>query len=213
LKAQIKALSARRSSRAPFGFLVFRFNGINGVGLGLKGAQFKNIRRAFIVFASRSFSRLLAFHFHAFDWQLATSPAATAPSYHFPFHKSIFADHSTIYFRRPSSPSHLALFPRRLALCFHAFEWQLATSPAGSALSYHFPLHDSILADLSTLHFRQSFIVFAPRFISRRLSLSLRHPSVVPSIGTSTTSRVPLEALKSPLVPFMPFTGEQNPDT
>ena len=69
-------------------------------------------------------------------------------------------------------------FPRRLALRFHAFEWQLATSPAGSALSYHFPLHDSILADLSTLHFRQSFIVFAPRSISRRLSLtaSFRRP-------------------------------------
>ena len=50
-------------------------------------------------------------------------------------------------------------FSLRLALRFYAFEWQLATSPAGSALNYHFPLHDSILADLSTLHFRQSFIV------------------------------------------------------
>ena len=42
-------------------------------------------------------------------------------------------------------------FSRRLALRFRAFEWQLATSPAGSALGYHFPLHDSIFADLSTL--------------------------------------------------------------
>ena len=169
------------------------------------------MRRAFIVFASRSSSRLLALHFHAFKWQLAKSPAAIAPSYHFPFHNSIFADLSTLKFRRPSLSSHLAL----LCLRLYAFEWQLATSPAGSALSYHFPLHDSILADLSTLHFRQSFIVFVSRSISRRLSLPLRHPSVVPSIGTSTTFRfrVLSEALKSSLVPFMPFTGEQNPDT
>ena len=75
-----------------------------------------------------------------------------------------------------------SFFPRRLALCFHAFEWQLATSPAGSALSYHFPLHNSIFANLSTLQFRHSFIVFASRSISRRLSLPLRHPSVVSSI-------------------------------
>ncbi len=44
-----------------------------------------------------------------------------------------------------------SFFFSRLALRFHAFEWKLATSPAGSALSYHFPLHDSIFADPSTL--------------------------------------------------------------
>ena len=91
-------------------------------------------------------------------------------------------------------------FFRRLALRFHAFEWQFATSPAESALSYHFPLHDSIFADLSTLYFRQSFIAFASRSISRRLSpitASFRRPS---SIGTSMTSRVLSEALKSSFV-------------
>jgi hypothetical protein len=67
-------------------------------------------RRAFIIFASRSFSRLLALHFHALKWQLATSPALSAPSYHIPFHNSIFADPSTLFFRRPSLSSHLVLF-------------------------------------------------------------------------------------------------------
>ena len=146
-------------------------------------------------------------------WQLATSPAVSAPSCHFPFHNSIFADLSTLYFQRPSSSSHLAFFSRRLALRFHAIEWQFATSPAESALSYHFPLHDIILADLSTLYYRQFFIDFASRSVSRGLFLPLRHPSVVPSSGTSMTSRVLSEALKSSFVPFMPLTGKQNPVT
>ncbi len=77
-------------------------------------AQSQKIRRAFIAFASRSFSRLLALHFHALKLQLATSPAVSAPSYHFPFHNSIFVDLSTLYFRRPSLCPHLAFlfFPR-----------------------------------------------------------------------------------------------------
>ncbi len=41
---------------------------------------------------------------------VATSPAVSAPSYHFPFHSSIFADLSTPHFRCPSLSSHLALF-------------------------------------------------------------------------------------------------------
>ncbi len=85
------------------------------------------------------------------SYTVATCSAVSAPSYHFPFHKSIFADLSTLFFRRPSLFSHLAFFSRRLALRFHAFEWQLATCPAGSALSYHFPLHNSTFADLYTL--------------------------------------------------------------
>ena len=80
--------------------------------------------------------------------------------------------------------SPLALFFRRLAFHLHSFEWQLAKSPAGSALSYHFPFYNSIFADLSTHKFSHSFIVFASRFFSRRLSLPLRHPFVVHSIGT-----------------------------
>jgi hypothetical protein len=110
-------------------------------------AQSPKTRRNFIVFASRFFS------------------------YHFPFHNSIFTDLSALYFRRPSLSSHLALIFRRLAIRFHAFEWQLATSPDGSALRYHFLFHNSIFADLSTLQFRHSFIVLAARSISRRLSL------------------------------------------
>ncbi len=119
------------------------------------------------------FSRLLALLFHALNWQLATSltsPAVSALSYHFPFNNSTFADLSVLYFRSPSLYSHLAfsfLF-RRLALRFHDFEFQLATSRAGSALIYHFPFHNSIFADLQ---FRHSIIVFAYRSIFRRLSL------------------------------------------
>ncbi len=61
--------------------------------------------------ASRSLSRLLALHFHALKWQLATSPAVYTPSYHFPFHNSISVDLSTLYVRRPSLSLHLAFSP------------------------------------------------------------------------------------------------------
>ena len=43
-------------------------------------------------------------------------------------------------------------------------------------VSYHFSFCNSIFADLSTLQFRHSFIVFASRSFSRRLFLPLRHP-------------------------------------
>jgi len=77
----------------------------------LRRSLYSLLPTSYIVFASRSlFFRRLALRFHAFEWQLATSPAGSAPSYHFPFHNSIFADLSTLYFRRPSSSSHLALF-------------------------------------------------------------------------------------------------------
>ncbi len=91
-----------------------------------------------VVFSSSSrlvlFFRLLALHLLALQWQLAKSPALSAPSNHFPFHYSIFADLSTLYFRGPylGNCLRISLFPPhcRLALYFHAFEWQLVSSPA-----------------------------------------------------------------------------------
>jgi hypothetical protein len=62
------------------------------------------------------------------------------------------------------------------------------------------PFNDAILSSFSHLAL---FLVD---------SLPLRHPFVIPSLGTSTTFFVLSEALKSLLVSFMPYTGEQNLD-
>ena len=59
----------------------------------------------------------------------------SAPSYHFPFHSTIFVDLSTLNFRRPSLFSHLAIFPRRLSLCFHATIYKPGRICAQLALS------------------------------------------------------------------------------
>ena len=81
------------------------------------------------------FSRLLALHVHAVEWQLATSPAGSAPSYHFSFHNSIFA--ASLHFRH----AFIVFLSRRLA---HHFRRVVVseTSPAGSSPSCRFPFHD-----------------------------------------------------------------------
>ncbi len=87
-------------------------------------------------------------------------------------------------FHRPST----SLFSRLLARHFHACEWLLATSPAASAPSYY------IFANLSTLHFRYFFIVFA--FLSLFLFDSLFHygygifPSSFPSSIDASSLRI-----------------------
>ena len=85
------------------------------------------------------FSRLLALHVHAVEWQLATIPAGSAPSYHFSFHNSIFAAslhfrHAFIVFASRSFSSTRSSFFRRVVVS--------ETSPAGSSPSCHFPFHD-----------------------------------------------------------------------
>ena len=132
------------------------------------------IRRAFIVFASRSFSRLLALHFHALKWQVATSPAATAPSYHFPFHNSIFADLSALYFRRPLLSSHLALFIPSNRSSFPCLRVAVSYKPGGICAQLPLSVLQSIFADLSTLQFSHSFIAFASRSFYRLLALHLQ---------------------------------------
>ncbi len=135
-------------------------------------------RRAFIICASRSFSRLLALHLYALKWQLATSPALSAPSYHFSFHNSIFADLSILYFRRPSLSSHLALFFPSTRSSFPCLRVAVGYKPGQicaqlplSAQRFH--LRRSLYSSIQPFFHRLRILL-----ISRRLSLLTEHKTV-----------------------------------
>ncbi len=109
------------------------------------------------------------------DWICAQLPFSV-PRFH--LRRSLYSSLPTFF-----HCCRISLFSRRLALYLNSFKWQLATSPAGSALSYHFPFYNSIFADLSTLRFRHSFIALASRsflvdFLFHYGILSSSYPSV-----------------------------------
>ena len=121
------------------------------------------------------------------------------------YNGSSFTLHATctipIYIRRPFIVFALRSFFRLPALHLHAFEWRLATSPAGSAPSYNFSFHNSIFADLPTLH---SFILLPSSHLALYFVDSHFHYGTLPSSLSSVHQRplvfrVHSEALKSPI--------------
>ena len=120
----------------------------------LRAQSQKSVVLSSIVFESCSFSRLLlALHFHAIKWQLATSVQVR------PYLRPATIFRSTIQ----SSPISLLFtsdvihcpcislfFSRRIALRFHALKWQLATSRPDlrSATTFRFTIPSSPISIL-----------------------------------------------------------------
>ena len=126
----------------------------------------------------------------AFEWQfsykhgwICAQLPLSVPQFHLRRYLSnIYFHHSFIV----SDP----VLSRRLALFFHAFDWHLATSPAGYAPSCHFPFHHSSSAYFYDIILPQRNLDNDIVRINRRVPpamlladqfLSLFHPGNLPS--------------------------------